>query len=171
MSKVICLHFLLALSLSLVLREYVMFHLIYRKMLRYLSYTRAKVFTPWSIALLCCIFVSSLLVSCGSAATTQAKPTPTSAPTLAPTSTSTPIPTSTPLPTPTPPPTPTPVPQGAPAILDLQPASMSLVGHLDCQRSSTYICSARVLSRASNQSNLHWTAYTDVPGNVTFRAS
>lgn len=46
---------------------------------------------------------------------------------------------------------------------------MSLVGHLDCQNTNgVYLCKARVLSRASNASNLHWTAFTNVPGHITF---
>ncbi len=46
---------------------------------------------------------------------------------------------------------------------------MSLVGHLDCQNTNgVYLCKARVLSRASNASNLHWTAFTNVPGHIAF---
>ncbi|MFL5666438.1 MAG: hypothetical protein ACJ8BW_34585 [Ktedonobacteraceae bacterium] len=68
--------------------------------------------------------------------------------------------------------TPTPVPaQGAPAILDLQPLSMSIVGHLDCQKNGVFVCFARVLSRSSNQSNLHWFAFTNVPGSIAFHPS
>lgn len=45
---------------------------------------------------------------------------------------------------------------------------MSLVGHLDCKRTNVYVCTARVLSRASNTSNLHWFAFTNIPGHITF---
>jgi hypothetical protein len=55
-----------------------------------------------------------------------------------------------------------------PPILDLQPLSMSIVGHLDCNKNGAYVCFARVLARASNQSNLNWTAFTNVPGHITF---
>lgn len=45
---------------------------------------------------------------------------------------------------------------------------MSIVGHFDCQRNGAYICFARVLSDTSNQSDLHWFASTNVPGNISF---
>lgn len=45
---------------------------------------------------------------------------------------------------------------------------MSIVGHLDCQRTTVYVCQARVLSRAGNQSNLHWIAFTNIPGHIVF---
>jgi hypothetical protein len=56
------------------------------------------------------------------------------------------------------------------AILDLQPASMILTGHNinDCQKTTVFVCSARVLSRRTNKSNLNWIAYTDVLGQITF---
>jgi hypothetical protein len=54
-------------------------------------------------------------------------------------------------------------------ILDLQPASMSFVGHLDCPISNgAYACHARVLSRASNPGPLNWTAFVNFANNVTF---
>jgi hypothetical protein len=54
-------------------------------------------------------------------------------------------------------------------ILDLQPASMSFVGHLDCPISNgAYVCHARVLSRASNPGSLNWTAFVNFASNVTF---
>ncbi len=122
------------------------------------------------------ILVSLMLASCGSVAATQTNlitptptptstpsPTPTPSPTLAPTPTPTPVPI--PRPTLVPQPTPPPV---APAILDVRPSSMSLVGHLDCQRNGAYVCFARVLSRADTQTNLKWFAYTNVPGNIVF---
>ena len=133
---------------------------------------RARVFLAPGMTLFSFLFISSMLVACGPATTAQSALKPTPVATLAPTPTPTPTltPTPTPKPTPTPrPPTPTPVPpQAPPAILDLQPASMSIVGHLDCRRTSVYVCQARVLSRASNQSTLHWVAFTNVPGGVSF---
>jgi hypothetical protein len=79
-------------------------------------------------------------------------------------------PTFTPKPTPTPTvaPQPTQQPASAPAILDLRPLSMSIVGHLDCQKKGAFVCLARVLSSSNNQSDLHWFAFTNVPGNIGF---
>jgi len=106
-----------------------------------------------NIALVLCLaIVLSILASCGSATTRQSNmaapqlASPLGAVQLAP-----------------------PLPQ--PAILDLRPLSMSIVGHLDCQRKGAYICFARVISRSSNQSNLHWFAFTNVPGHIVFRPS
>lgn len=45
---------------------------------------------------------------------------------------------------------------------------MSIVGHLDCRRTTVFVCQARVLSRSSNQSILHWFAFTNVPGRISF---
>ena len=123
--------------------------------------------------------VAIVLASCASTAsagqTNQASPvptitvvpsnTPTTAPALTPTST--PKPTTTPQATVTPQPTQ----QSAPAILDVRPSSMSIVGHLDCNRASSYVCLARVLSRPDAQSDLHWVAFTNVPGNIGFSPS
>ncbi|TMD57471.1 MAG: hypothetical protein E6I93_02665 [Chloroflexi bacterium] len=117
--------------------------------------------------------VAIVLASCGSPAagrTNQASPVPTitvvpsNTPTTAPALT----PTSTPKPTTSPQATVTPTQPAAPAILDVRPSSMSIVGHLDCNRASSYVCLARVLSRADAQSDLHWTAFTNVPGNIGF---
>ncbi len=114
------------------------------------------------------------LASCGSAAagqTTSLTPTSTPAlsPTTVPTQALTPTPTLKPTPTLTVAPQPTqPSTTSAPAILDLQPLSMSIVGHLDCQKKATFVCLARVLSRSINQSDLHWSAFTNVPGNIGF---
>jgi hypothetical protein len=122
-----------------------------------------------SFSLLCFVLASSVLVACGSS---TSAPQQTSVRNVV--TTTVPSPTPTPLPTPSPtstpvPPTPTPTPHSvAPALLDLQPASMSLVGHLDCRRTGVYLCTARVLSRASNSSNLHWVAFTNIPGHITF---
>ena len=130
-----------------------------------------------NVVLVTCIaIVAIVLASCGSTAsagqTNQASPTPTmtAVPTLTPTTAPALTPTSTPKPTSTPQPvvTPQPTQPPAPAILDVRPSSMSIVGHLDCNRASTYVCFARVLSRADAQSNLHWVASTNVPGNIGF---
>jgi hypothetical protein len=110
-----------------------------------------------------------VLASCGSTAagqTSAVSPTPTQAP--LPTATPTHVPTPTPTPKPTVAPQPTQPPAPAPAILDLQPLSMSIVGHLDCQKNGKFVCLARVLSRSSNQSDLHWSSFTNVPGNIGF---
>src|SRR5579863_1209081 len=144
------------------------------------------------VAILSLFILSAFLAACGTTATaTQAapsqQPTPTLVPTFVPTPTLAPTATPTPKPTPTSAPqqapaivptTPLPVPTspppaltGAPAILDLRPLSMSIVGHLDCQSNGAYICFARVLSRPNAQSNLHWFAFTNVPGNITFSPS
>jgi hypothetical protein len=132
--------------------------------------------------MLCLVIIASVLASCGSAAvgqTNQVTPTPTF--------TQTPVPTLTPTPTATPPPTPTPTPKPKPTappapptqppvvaaqpILDLRPSSMSIVGHLDCNRGQTFICFARVLSRPDAQRSLNWFAFTNVPGNIGFSPS
>jgi len=122
------------------------------------------------VVMLCLALLIFVLVSCGSVTvgqTTTITPVPTlvSSPTAIPT----------PLPTPKQTPKPTvaaqptsPPPTLAPAILDLQPLSMSIVGHLDCQKNGKFICFARVLSPSSNKSNLHWSAFTNVPGNIGF---
>ena len=123
-----------------------------------------------SVVMLCLALLILALASCGSVTVGQTSSlTPT--PTLAPSPTA--IPTHIPTPKPTTKPTvaaqPTqPQSTSTPAILDLQPLSMSIVGHLDCQKNGKFICFARVLSRSSNQSNLHWSAFTNVPGNIGF---
>ncbi len=132
------------------------------------------------IIVLSLLISAVVLASCGSMTTGQTKlvtPTPTlvPSPTALPTSvpTSLPTPTVAPQPTQLPtvlPPTQPPV-QLAPAILDLRPSSMSFVGHLDCQKNGAFVCLARVLSGSSNQSNLNWTAFTNVPGSITFSPS
>lgn len=134
------------------------------------------------LVVFCLTLLVIVLASCGSTGSTtpiQAKQaTPTATPTLVATPSSTPTPkpkptptaTSTPVPQPvvTPQPAPpTPVPT-SPPILDVRPSSMSLVGHLDCKNNGVYVCLALVLSRSSNQGNLNWTAFTNVPGNVAF---
>lgn len=138
---------------------------------------------------LCIAFMGSLFAACGSPTvavkpaaspppTQVVTPTPSPIPTRAPTPRPTPKPTPKPTPRPTPPPpvpttpppAPTPIPPApaAPAVLDLRPSSMSIVGHLDCNKNGAYVCFARVLSGSGNQSNLHWTAFTNVPGGVSF---
>jgi hypothetical protein len=72
---------------------------------------------------------------------------------------------------PTVPPTPTSVPPApsTTAILDVRPSSMSIVGHLDCSRTSaSYTCMAEVLALSNNQGSLSWFASTTVPGNIVF---
>ena len=123
-----------------------------------------------SVVMLCLALLILVLASCGSVTvgqTTTITPVPTlaSSPTAIPTH----VPTSKPTPKPPVAPQPTsPPPILAPAILDLRPLSMSIVGHLDCQKNGKFVCFARVLSRSSNQSNLHWSAFTNVPGNIGF---
>jgi hypothetical protein len=123
-----------------------------------------------SVVMLCLALLMLVLASCGSVTvgqTTTITPVPTlaSSPTAIPTH----VPTSKPTLKPTVAPQPTsPPPILAPAILDLRPLSMSIVGHLDCQKNGKFTCFARVLSRSSNQSDLHWSAFTNVPGNIGF---
>jgi hypothetical protein len=142
----------------------------YEQRISFLRFLRGKRITTTAL-ILCVAIVAGMLTACGSAATGQVQhlaktPTPTLIPTPTPTPMIQPTPTPTPLPTvlPTQPP-------AAPAILDLQPASMSLLGHRDCQKTTAYICLARVLSRTSNQSYLNWSSYTDVPGQIVFNPS
>lgn len=151
-----------------------MLHSLFARKCAHVSRFHISKLISLSGTLLCCAFIGSLLVACGSnTGTPPAAPAsrygaaPTA--TLAPTSTPTLVPTPTVTPTPTPqPPTPTPVPQGAPAVLDLQPSSMSFVGHLDCPGKSAYVCTAKVSSPSSNQSDLHWHAYNNISGQIVF---
>ena len=119
------------------------------------------------LALLGLVVVAGLLGACGARAqgarpqatstalsTLTPSPAPTSSPTAAPTAT--PQSTQPPLPLP---------------ILDVRPSSMSIVGHLDCTKASTYVCQAEVLSRASNQQALHWSTSSSVSGQVSFSPS
>jgi hypothetical protein len=137
-----------------------------------------------------CFFIVCLLAACSGTAAASNQPTRqlTPTPTFTPTPTETPTPTPTPRPAATPKPRPpTPVPQSAaptqpsqpaaptqplqpaPApILDVAPSSMSIVGHLDCSRTTTvFVCQAGVLSEASNQATLHWVAFANV-GGISF---
>lgn len=127
------------------------------------------------------ILIGVLLAACGGPATTaQATPTPpplvqltaattpSPTPTIAPTDTPTPVPTVAPT---QPPPTPTPPPHSGPgpAVLDLTPASMSIVGHLDCTLiGGMFNCQARVAAPSSNQHPLVWAASDNFANNVTF---
>ncbi|MBA2284889.1 MAG: hypothetical protein H0W02_05365 [Ktedonobacteraceae bacterium] len=132
------------------------------------AHFRAGTHTRTLAAVLCMIFISSILAACGSA-TAAVNPAPTATATVASTPVPTSAPTQAPSPTPRPKPTQGATPmQGAPAVLDLRPMSMSIVGHLDCNKQGAYVCFARVLSRSSAQSNLHWVASTNVPGHITF---
>lgn len=155
-----------------------MSHNTFRKLSTFPGHFRTGIRTRMMVTILGIAFVSSMLAACGASATAvKSTPTPTPTHVIAPTPTFTPTPkpsptqapTSKPTPTHVPEPTPTPMPvQGAPAILDLRPSSMSIVGHLDCQKNGTFVCFARVLSSSSNQSDLHWTTFTNVPGSVAF---
>ncbi len=108
--------------------------------------------------LVCALLIASILAACGAASTGQTSHVAAASPTPAPTLT----PTVTPQPNP---------PLSATAILDVRPASMSLVGHLDCTQGTAYTCPAEVLARSSNQGSLRWFASTSVPGQVVFNPS
>ncbi len=148
----------------------------FRKLLTLQAHLYARMQTRPIATLLCIAFISTMLAACGTSATAvKSTPTPTHVITPTPTPTHAPTPTPKPIPTHVPTPTPaqvqaaTPIPvQAAPAVLDLRPSSMSIVGHLDCQKNGAFVCFARVLSGSSNQSDLHWTAFTNVPEGVTF---
>lgn len=137
------------------------------------------------VRMLCFVFygalLAGLLASCGGAATASGQQTASASPKVTviptPTPTDTPTPTPTPTPKPTPKPTPTPMPTSMPTtqvvvqqpvpapILDVAPASMSLVGHLDCSRTAgVFVCQAAVISGASNQATLHWVAFANIGG-------
>jgi hypothetical protein len=150
-----------------------MLHLNYRGLLAHFSSSH-HVTRRYNIAILFCVVIlMTILASCGSTTTgnvTAVKPVPTQAPTPTVVPTHVPTPTVTPKPTPAPTeaPQPTQQPPAAPAILDLRPLSMSFVGHLDCQKKGGFVCLARVISGPNNQSDLHWSAFTNVPGNIGF---
>ena len=140
------------------------------------------------LAIFCWTMFVFLLGACGSSApagsnsaptrasTPPAKPTPTVAPTHAAKPTPTHVP---PTPIPTKPPVAPTSPASSyassssaasaqPPILDVAPASMSIVGHLDCSKTaSVFVCQAAVISRASNQGVLHWVAFANI-GGVSF---
>ncbi len=110
----------------------------------------------------------ALLAGCG--ATVQRQRIQARAPQVSPTPAPMLDPSPTPAPTVTPTPRPTAVPQPpAPAplpTLDVRPASMSIVGHLDCTQKGAYICQAAVISPSSNQQGLRWSSSTSVPGRI-----
>lgn len=120
--------------------------------------------------IICLALVIGVLTSCGSTPVGQTTShTQTSPATSSATARLTPTPPPTPTPAPTP--TPTTPPQttkAAPAILDLQPASMSFLGHRDCPGNGVFVCQARVLSDSANQSELDWTAYTNISNKISF---
>jgi hypothetical protein len=55
-----------------------------------------------------------------------------------------------------------------PPLLNVRPSSMSLVGHLDCTKTTVYTCQAVVFAEAGNLTSLNWTASTTVPGSISF---
>lgn len=128
------------------------------------------------VALLGMAVFAILLAACGSVAQGQPGKTPAHTPIAlapSPTPTATGVPTPTPSPTPVPTAVPTAIPQPtspplAPPILDVRPSSMSIVGHLDCTKTTVYVCQAAVVALASNQRALRWTTATSVPGRVGF---
>ena len=150
-----------------------MWHLNCRRLLANLPSSHQVIQRNSIVIVPCIVILMITLASCGSVAagqTTTVTPVPTlsSSPTVIPTHVPTPTFTPKPTPTPTEVPQPTQQPTSASAILDLQPLSMSIVGHLDCQKKGEFVCLARVLSRSTNQGDLHWTAFTNVPGNIGF---
>jgi hypothetical protein len=148
-----------------------MLHLRFRETGARLLRSHKEIQRNKAVVVLFLVIIVIVLAACGSVAGGQARPV-TSTPTLAPSPTAIPTPTPTPLPTQKPTIAPQPTsPPTAPAILDLRPLSMSIVGHLDCQKNGTFVCFARVLSRSSNLSNLHWSAFTNVPGHIGFSPS
>lgn len=129
------------------------------------------------VALLGVTLLAIALAACGGTAQgrpqqarTGATPTSTPTPTLTPSATPAPSPTTAPTSSPTPQPQPAPTAVPAPPqpplapILDVRPSSMSIVGHLDCTRTTAYVCQAAVIAEASNQRALRWVASTSVPG-------
>ena len=149
-----------------------MWHFNYRSLITHFPSSYQMTRRNSIVIVLFAVILIIALASCGSVAAGQTTPV-TQAPTLA--SSPTVIPTHVPTPTFTPKTTPKVVPQptqqsptSAPAILDLQPLSMSIVGHLDCQKKGAFVCLARVLSKSNNQSDLHWSAFTNVPGDIGF---
>ena len=112
-----------------------------------------------AVLLTCALLIANILAACGAAST---RPTSNATTATSPTPSRIPTPTVTPQPNP---------PLSATAILDVRPASMSLVGHLDCTLGTAYSCPAAVLARSSNQGSLRWSTSTTVPGQVAFNPS
>jgi hypothetical protein len=140
-----------------------MWHFTLKKVAPSSLHPRVNLFASLSVTIL----LGVLLAACGSPAATAKTPPP-----VQPTATATPSPTATPIPTavPTQPPAPTQAPpSNGPAQLDLQPATMSIVGHQDCMDiGHVFNCSARVISRSFNQHPLVWFASDNIANNVTF---
>ncbi len=151
----------------------------------YKTFTTLLLLKHKNVLVFSLIFITTILTACGSTSVATPTAKATTQPTVqaTPTTMPTPVPTQKPKATkettraygksqPTQPiqPTAPPVtqPSAAPAVLDLQPASMSIVGHLDCKKTTNFTCFARVLSRPGNQSVLNWDAFTNVPGGITF---
>ena len=150
-----------------------MWHLNFRRLPAHLPSSHQVIRRNSIVIVPCIVILMITLTSCGSPAagqttTVTSVPTLASSPTVIPTHVPTPTFTPKPSPAPTEVPQPTQQPTSASAILDLQPLSMSIVGHLDCQKKGEFVCLARVLSRATNQGDLHWSAFTNVPGNIGF---
>jgi hypothetical protein len=166
-------HYQKLLALAFLLGRTTMWHFNCHSLIARFSSSHQMTRRNTIVIALCIVMLMIVLTSCGSAIAgtiTTVTPVPTRASSLTAIPTYAPTPTFTPKPTPTPtePPHPTQQPSSASAILDLQPLSMSIVGHLDCQKKGVFVCLARVLSRSNNQGDLHWVAFTNVPGNIGF---
>ncbi|HJT57268.1 MAG TPA: hypothetical protein VJ761_12285 [Ktedonobacteraceae bacterium] len=156
-----------------------MSHLNYGKLYNHVAHSQPGTFMKNVMVVFCLALLVSVLASCGATATGQtSQPTPIPTPTLAPSPTVAPTHVVSPTPTPRPTPKPTVAPQPTqppvapqPPVLDLRPLSMSFVGHLDCNHNGAYVCLARVISESNAQSNLHWSAFTNVPGHIVFSPS
>lgn len=155
-----------------------MSHLNFGELYNSFSRTQHRTLMKNAMIVFCLAFLVGVLASCGATATGQTRqPIPIPTPTLAPSPTvqQTPVVSPTPRARPTPKPTvvpqPTQPPALQPAVLDLRPLSMSFVGHLDCNHSGAFVCLARVISEPNAQSNLHWSAFTNVPGHIVFSPS
>lgn len=149
----------------------IMWRLNCRRLLARLQSPQQMIRRTSTVIVPCIVILMITLASCGSVAagqTTTVTPIPTLAPSPTVIPTHVPTPTFTPTPMPTEASQPTQQPTSASAILDLQPLSMSIVGHLDCQKKGAFVCLARVLSRSTNHGDLHWSAFTNVPGNIGF---
>jgi hypothetical protein len=155
-----------------------MSHLRFCGLRKRFSQSQQGTFMKNIMVVLCLAILVSILASCGTTAAGQTRQaTPIPSPTLPPTATTQPTPVASPTqpPRPTVKPTPVTQPTQPPAaqlpILDLRPLSMSFVGHLDCNHNGAFVCLARVSSRPDAQSNLHWFAFTNVPGHIAFSPS
>jgi hypothetical protein len=150
--------------------RFIMLRLVLRGLKTPLSHKRIQ---ANNLTIMLCLFIiAGVLAACGTAPTGQAAsqvtPTPTAVSTLAPTPTATHTPKPTPTPTVQPAQPTSPPVVAAQPILDLRPSSMSIVGHLDCNKGQAFVCSARVLSRSDAQRPLNWFAFTNVSAHVAF---